>query len=171
MSQKYNDVNILNTVLNNQENDELFQKFLNNMFTRSYDVYKKFLFSIKDMIDSKKLSLLIDNIREECGIDLRSLLSIDETYTKLGLDICIQFLDNFHYELPEAIVKALKDNNVNSIDGLENINPIIKNMKSKLKSIIKLLDYDTAENLIYKIYDIYKADIITKVLGVKNENE
>jgi len=151
----YSDVNILDTILNNESEEILLKKFINSIGTNSYNIIYKMI-NYKKKYDMYIMEEINDKIKEVFNIDIIQIYNIDYNEIENSMKIFIDVLNSLHLDFV-YIIKKFKFNSLNEIEV--NINLVIKQTRGKLRSLLNLLDKDKVLDIIFKLDEIYPLSI------------
>lgn len=158
MEEKYNDINIFQTVAEEESYIEIFNKFIQSIGNNSYNVYRNIIDKKKD-IDEYIFNKLNDKIKDEWFIDVEILYNINSFDQKKSLTIFLDLLDSLHFKLKDLIVYLLVHFDFNENNIMENIEFIVSKSNGKLRSLLKILDLDSIYNIVQKCFKVYENEI------------
>ena len=153
---QYSDTNIIDTILHDESDRLIFEKFKKSITSDSYEVYSKFI-NKKHKYTPEDIQSLNDDIKDFWGINIQELFNIEDMDLPNNFKIYVDVLNAIHIQLRNVLFDHIRQNKISSNEELLNdLNSIVRMSSGKLKLIFKISDISIVYNIINKCMDIYQ---------------
>ena len=155
MYDSYSDVNILDTVLDSMSEEYMLNKFIDSIGTSSYRIWCKAI-NYRKKYDLYWINTINDKIKDIFDMDILQIYNISEDEIENSMKIFIDVLNSIHIDLPEILSQIRKKYGFSNVEDLQNnVNIVIKETRGKLKQLLRMMELDKIQNLIYICTSIF----------------